>query len=182
VKATIALSMVIESSTVFTVSESGQASVGRSDPTTSSCDDIDDHNRTIQSHHLRRCRSSSASNTSLGYGTRIVPSVNVRHVHHDKRAHSHDRQYYATSENCAHPIDRWKYEQQCRSNESDDDDNASESSMLWRARAKLNEFVTRTRRTQQQSPFYTAVRPMGTPTEDLYTCDDNESVTAETRL
>ena len=74
-------------------------------------------------------------------------------------------------------IDKWKAEQQ-RVNESDDDDNASESSMLWQARTKLNQFVSRTKKSHQQSPYCTVLAT----TEDFYTFDENESVTAETRF
>ena len=47
---------------------------------------------------------------------------------------------------------------------------------------KLNQFVTRTRKNQQQSSYYAAGTTVETPSEDLYTYDDNESVTAETRF
>ena len=79
-------------------------------------------------------------------------------------------------------VDKWKQEQ--RQIESDDDDNISENSMLWQARTKLNQFVSRTKKTttQNPSPYYTSCRSSEMPSEDIYTYDDNESVTAETRF
>ncbi|CAF4567899.1 unnamed protein product, partial [Rotaria magnacalcarata] len=65
--------------------------------------------------------------------------------------------------------------------ESDDEDNISENSMLWQARTKLNEFVSRNRKSQQQASYYTPCVNVETPSEDIYIYDDNESVTAETR-
>jgi len=51
--------------------------------------------------------------------------------------------------------------------------------MLWQARTKLNEFVTRTKKNQQQqqqqqsTPYYTTCTNGETPSDDLYTYDDN---------
>ena len=134
-----------------------------------------DCNLAVQRQYSRRFRSSSTSNNSFGVTNNIITQINPSGS--NKRALSYDRQQqYQTSD---HFLD-----QQRTTFESDDDDNISESSMLWQARTKLNEFVSRTRKShqQQQSPYYSACLETGTPTEDLYTFDDNESVTAETRF
>lgn len=140
-----------------------------------------DYNLAVQRHYSRRFRSSSTSNNSQGISTNVVT-----HVHQplqlSKRASSHDRQHYQTSEHFLHQMDKWKSEQQRSTFESDDDDNVSESSMLWQAKTKLNEFVARARKSHQPTAFYPSCVERGTPTEDLYTFDDNESVTAETRF
>jgi hypothetical protein len=138
-------------------------------------------NLAIQRHYSRRFRSSSTSNNSLGLGGNIITHINVANSQQNKRALSQDRQHYQTTDHIMHHIDKWKNDSQ-RQTESDDDDNISESSMLWQARTKLNEFVSRARRNQQQSPYYSACMQIGAPTDDLYTYDDNESVTAETRF
>ncbi|UJR14129.1 hypothetical protein I4U23_001123 [Adineta vaga] len=148
--------------------------------TTSSYDSNLAQNLPVQRHYSRRFRSSSTSNNSLHPGGNIITHIQFSNSHYNKRAYSQDRQQYQTTDHLGN-IDRWKQEQQ-RHIESDDEDCISENSMLWQARTKLNEFVTRTRRNQQQSPYYTTGTNDGTPTEDLYTFDDNESVTVETRF
>ncbi|CAF1117464.1 unnamed protein product [Rotaria sordida] len=150
--------------------------------TTSSYDSNITQNLAVQRHYSRRFRSSSTSNNSLYPGGNIIIHINPTNSYHNKRAFSQDRQHYHTTDHHLSNIEKWKQEQQ-RQIESDDEDNISENSMLWQARTKLNEFVTRTRKTQQQqSPYYTTCTNGGTPSEDIYMYDDNESVTAETRF
>jgi hypothetical protein len=149
--------------------------------TTSSYDSNLTQNLPAQRHYSRRFRSSSTSNNSLYPGGNIITHINLANSHHNKRAFSHDRQHYQTTDHYLSNINQWKQEQQ-RQMESDDEDNISENSMLWQARTKLNQFVSRTRKNQQQSSYYTAGTTVETPSEDLYTYDDNESVTAETRF
>jgi len=150
--------------------------------TTSSYDSTITQNLAVQRHYSRRFRSSSTSNNSLYPGGNIITHINPLNSQPNKRAHSQDRQHYQTSDHHLSNIEKWKQEQQPQ-DESDEDDNISENSMLWQARTKLNEFVTRTKKTtQQQSPYYTTCMNGGTPSDDLYTYDDNESVTAETRF
>jgi hypothetical protein len=148
--------------------------------TTSSYDSNLTQNLAIQRHYSRRFRSSSTSNNSLYPGGNIITHINLSNSQHNKRAYSQDRQHYQTTDHHHSNIDKWKQEQQ-RQMESDEEDNISENSMLWQARTKLNEFVNRSKRNQQQSPYYTCTNG-GTPSEDIYTYDDNESVTAETRF
>ena len=149
--------------------------------TASSYDSNVTQNLPAQRHYSRRFRSSSTSNNSLHPGGNIITHINLSNSHHNKRAYSQDRQHYQTTDHHLSNIDKWKQEQQ-RQTESDDEDNISENSMLWQARTKLNEFVNRSKRNQQQSPYYTTCTNGGTPSEDMYTYDGNESVTAETRF
>jgi hypothetical protein len=149
--------------------------------TASSYDSNIVQNLAVQPHYSRRFRSSSTSNNSLYPGGNIITHINLSNSHHNKRAYSQDRQHYQPTDYRPGSTDKWKQEQQ-RQTESDEEDNISENSMLWQARTKLNQFVTRTRKNQQQSPYYTTCTNGGTPSEDLYTYDDNESVTAETRF
>jgi hypothetical protein len=149
--------------------------------TTSSYDSTITQNLAVQRHYSRRFRSSSTSNNSLYPGGNIITHINLSNSHHNKRAYSQDRQHYQAADHHLVNIDKWKQEQ--RQDDSDEEDNISENSMLWQARTKLNEFVTRTKKTQQQQSPYDAICTNGeTPSEDLYTYDDNESVTAETRF
>jgi hypothetical protein len=146
--------------------------------TNSSYESTITQNLAVQRHYSRRFRSSSTSNNSLYPGGNIITHINLSNSHHNKRAHSHDQ----TIDNQSSNPDKWKHDQQ-RSIDSDEEDNISENSMLWQARTKLNEFVTRTKKTQQQSPYYTTCTNGGTPIDDLDLYDDdNESVTAETRF
>lgn len=137
-----------------------------------------DSNLAIQRHYSRRFRSSSTSNNSLYPTGNIITHIHPSNSHYNKRAHSHDRQYYQSVDH--HHVEKWKHEQ--RPVDSDEDDNISENSMLWQARTKLNEFVTRSKKNQQQSPYYTTCINAGTPIDDLDIYDENESVTAETRF
>lgn len=150
--------------------------------TTSSYDSNVAQNLPVQRHYSRRFRSSSTSNNSLHPNGNIVTHINLANAHYNKRAHSQDRHLYHSTDHhhLAHAV-KWKHEQS-RPAESDEEDNISENSMLWQARTKLNEFVSRTRRNQQQSPYYTTCGNGGTPTEEIYGYEDNESVTAETRF
>ena len=114
--------------------------------TTSSNESNLTQNLPVQRHYSRRFRSSSTSNNSLYPGGNIITHINFSNSHHNKRAHSHDRQYYQTNEHShLNTIDKWKHDQQ--QIDSDEEDNISENSMLWQARTKLNEFVTRTKKT-----------------------------------
>ena len=148
--------------------------------TNSSYDSTLTQNLAIQRHYSRRFRSSSTSNNSLYPSGNIITHINPSNSHYNKRAHSHDRQYYQTTDH-HHHVEKWKHDQQ-RIVDSDEDDNISENSMLWQARTKLNEFVTRTKKNQQQCPYYTTCINAGTPIDDLDIYDQNESVTAETRF
>ena len=140
-----------------------------------------DSNLAIQRHYSRRFRSSSTSNNSFYPTGNIITHIHPSNSHYNKRAHSHDRQCYQSTDHHHHHVDKWKPEQQ-RTIDSDEEDNISENSMLWQARTKLNEFVTRTKKNQQQSPYYTTCINAGTPIDDLNIYDENESVTAETRF
>jgi hypothetical protein len=144
--------------------------------TSSSYDSTIAQNLAVQRHYSRRFRSSSTSNNSIHPGGNIITHINLSNSHHNKRAHSHDRPYYQTTDHQSSNPD------QQQPIDSDEDDNISENSMLWQARTKLNEFVTRTKKNQQQSPYYTTCTNDGTPIDDLDMYDDNESVTAETRF
>ena len=150
--------------------------------TTSSYDSNVTQNLAVQRHYSRRFRSSSTSNNSLCPGGNIITNINPSNSCNNKRAHSHDRQYYQTTDHHPSHTEKWKQEQQQQQQiESDEEDNISENSMLWQARTKLNEFVTRTRKNQQQSPYYTTCVNDAIPSEDFSIYDDNES-TAETRF
>jgi hypothetical protein len=154
--------------------------------TISSYDSNLTQNLPVQRHYSRRFRSSSTSNNSLYPGGNIITHINLSnsHHHHNKRAYSQDRQHYHTTDHHLSNIDKWKQEQQQqRQIDSDEEDNISENSMLWQARTKLNEFVSRTKRNHRQSsPFYTTCTNNGIPSDDIYAYDDNDSVTAETRF
>lgn len=138
-------------------------------------------NLAIQRHYSRRFRSSSTSNNSMYPGGNIIIHINPTNSQHTKRAYSQDRQYYQKTDHHLSNIGKWKQEQH-RQIESDEEDNISENSMLWQARTKLNDFVTRSRKNQQQTPYYAASNTGGATSEDIYIYDDNESVTAETRF
>ncbi|CAM2697728.1 unnamed protein product [Rotaria socialis] len=138
-------------------------------------------NLPVQRHYSRRFRSSSTSNNSLNPGGNTITHIHPLNSQHNKRAYSQDRQHYQTADHHLSNIQKWKQEQQ-RQMESDDEDNISENSMLWQARTKLNEFVSRNRKSQQQASYYTPCVSVETPSEDIYIYDDNESVTAETRF
>lgn len=150
-------------------SESSNRSGPCSTTTTSSID----YNLAVHGQYSRRFRSSSTSNHSTGVTTNIFRDPS-RVSQATKRAVSQDRQYYQTTDHILQPMDSHRL-----TFESDDDDNISESSMLWQARTKLNEFMSRTRKSQQQR---SSTGERATPTEDLYTFDENDSVTAETRF
>lgn len=150
--------------------------------TTSSHESITTQNVPIQRFYSRRFRSSSTSNNSLNPGGNTITHINPSNSHHNKRAYSQDRQHYHITDSHLSNVEKWKQEQQ-RHAESDEDDNVSENSMLWQARTKLNEFVSRSRKNQQSpSPYYAPCSNVETQSEDLYIYDDNESVTAETRF
>lgn len=156
--------------------------------TTSSYESNITQNLPVQRHYSRRFRSSSTSNNSLYPGGNIITHINLSNSHHpNKRAYSQDRQHYQVTDHHHHlsNIDKWKQEQeqQHRQIDSDEEDNISENSMLWQARTKLNQFVTRAKKNHRQSsPYYTTCANGGIPSDDIYTYDDNESVTAETRF
>jgi hypothetical protein len=140
--------------------------------TTSSYDSTLTQNLAVQRHYSRRFRSSSTSNNSLYPGGNIITHIHLSNSHHNKRAHSQDRQHYQTTDHNIINIDKWKQDQQ-RQIDSDEEDNISENSMLWQARTKLNQFVTRSKKHHRISG--------GMPSDDIYAYDD-DSVTAETRF
>jgi len=147
------------------------------------------HNLPFQRHYSRRFRSSSTSNNSFYPGGQVVTHIPPPSPSHVKRALSHERHQYQSSGGLRlGDIEKWKQEHRRQQeqppiqDETDEEDNISENSMLWQARTKLNEFVSRARKNLHHPSIRYGIAAIGCPSDDAYTFDDNQSVTAETRF
>ena len=134
-----------------------------------------------EGQYARRFRSSSVVRNGVPCPKPTTARSASSNAHCLKRAHSHDRHSYHTTAHVLNNIRKTKHETYELRSESDaEDDYSSESSMLYQAQTKLNQFVIRTKR-QEPRLAHSSDEP-NPPLNELHAYHEIDQAFAETRF